>query len=221
MIIEKVIRILSDGGIRADTAFPPERITRILEPVAAVSVDKVDLAERNATILVEIFGPKDSGGDVCQRKALQACEILEAAGAECVLEGCSFHNKGNMFRVPVRAKFRGALRAHSMEEMPKYTVTTGPFTLRYVCGFSAEQERVSPETVLQTAPWVFTVEEFIPWGVEDTLVAEEPFEMFVTCMGVVERFEQCKWIHRKRIAEDLGVRQIRKGTAIGRSLTLE
>ena len=219
MILDRVIALLSNGGIRADYAYPPERITRVEEPVAVVSLEKADLAERTATVLVEILAPKESGGGICQRKALNACALLEEDGAECSQGACEFLSKGNLFRVPVKAKFRGAVRAYSTEEVPKATITTGTLPLRYACGFFAEQERRASTTTLATAPWEFTIEEFFPWGIEDSLEAGEPFDVDVTCMGLVERFEECKWIYRKRIAEDLGIRQVRRGEAQRRILT--
>lgn len=208
----QVVDLLNAGGIRTETAFPAERITRIAEPVAAVSLAEVDQEKSTVTVLVEILGPKESGGYVCQQKALEACSILADAGAVCCQGGCEFLNKGNVFRVPVKAVFCTA---------EQFTIATGDLMLTYVCGFSAEQVLDSTVTSLQDAPWEFTVEEFFPWGVQDTLEAEEPFELDLRCAGNIERYEECQWIRRQRIAEELGIRQIRKGKATGRILTSE
>ena len=221
MIVDRVILLLSSEGIPADVSFPPERITRITETVAAVSLEKAELADRTATVLVEILTPKDRGGFACQKKALEACAILESAGAQCSQGSCEFYSKANVFRVSVKAKFRGIARATQMEEMPEYVITTGPLTLRYACGFFAEQKRQSANELLHTAPWEFTVEEFFPWGITDTLLPDEPFDMDVKCNGIVERYENCKWTYRKLSAEELGIRQIRKGTATSRIDTSE
>ena len=221
MIVDKVITLLSEGGIRAEAAYPAERITRVEDPVAAVSLEKADLDKQTVAVLVEIFGPQEKGGYLCQKKALDACAILEGAGAVCSQGGCDFVSKGNVFRVPVTAVFQGIARADSIESIPKYTIVTGPLTLSYACGFSAEQEVTTTATNLQTAPWEFTVEEFFPWGVQATLEADEPFDLFVSCMGKAEQYEMCKWTHRKRIAEQKGIRQIRTGKATGRSITSE
>ena len=221
LILDKVIGLLQDGGIRAAAAFPAESMQRIAGPVAAVSLEKADLKSHTVEVLVEILTPKESGGYTCQKKALEACAILEEAGAVCCQNGCDFMNKTNLFRVPVKAVFRGTARYNDLEEMPKYTVITGALTLPYVCDFSAKQVLTSTGSSLQSAPWEVTVEEFFPWGVQDTLGVDEPFELRLRCMGNVECYEGCKWTSRERIAEELGIRQIRKAKATGRSITSE
>ena len=59
LIIDEVIQLLNDGGIRADAAFPTGSMRRVSEPVAAVSLSRADLQERSAEVLVEILGPKE------------------------------------------------------------------------------------------------------------------------------------------------------------------
>lgn len=221
LILDKVIGLLKNGGIRAEAAFPAESIHRITEPVAAVSLEKVNLGTHTTEVLVEILAPKESGGYACQKKALEACAILESAGAVCCQDGCSFVGKANIFRVPVKAVFRGTARYNDLEELPEYTVAAGAMTLPYVCGFSAQQEVSSTTTPLQDAPWEVTVEEFFPWGIQVTLEPEEPFELKLQCMGKIDHYESCRWISGKRIAEELGIRQIRKAKATGRSITSE
>lgn len=220
MIVDKVVQLLSDGGIRAEAAYPAERITRITEPVAAVSLEKADHKNHTVTVLVEILGPKESGGYICQKKALEAGAILEEAGAICCQEGCVFLSKGNVFRVPIKAAFRGTARTDELEAMPEYEITTGTLTLDYICGFSSEQVLNSTVTLLQDAPWEFTVEEFFPWGIQDSLEVETPFTLELRNQGNAERYSNCEWTSRKRIAEELGIRQIRTGKAKSRILTV-
>lgn len=212
LILEKVVKLLSNGGIRTENAYPAERITRITSPVAAVSLGEVDQEKDAVTVLVEIFGPKASGGYACQQKALEAGEILAGAGAVCRQGGCDFISKGNVFRVQVEAHFNGK---------KQMTITTGELTLPYACSFSSEQVLDETVTSLYNAPWEFTVEEFFPWGVWNSLEAQEPFTLDLHVSGNIERFEKCVWTERKRITEQLGIRQIRKGKATGRTLTSE
>lgn len=219
LIIDHVIALLSDGGIRAGSSYPAANIQRVTEPVAAVSLAKADLKANTVQVLVEILSPKEGGGYECQKEALKACLLLEAAGAICCQDGCAYMPKANLFRVPVKAVFKGTVTSAGMEALPEYTVVTGGITLPYVCGFSAKQVRSGSGTSLQNAPWEITVEEFIPWGVEDSLEADEPFQMDLRCMGNIERFESCSWNERKRTAEELGIRQIRTAKATGRILT--
>ena len=219
LIIDEVIQLLCDGGIRADTAYPTGSIQRVSEPVAAVSLNKADLQARTAEVLVEILTPKEIGGYLCQKTALEACGILEEAGAVCCQSNCEFVNRANLFRVPIRAVFRGAARYNDLEELPQYSVMVGSLLLPHVCGFTAQQALKGSTTPLQDAPWEITVEEFLPWGVEDSLEAENPFTIDLRCNGVTERFDDCVWIERKRIAEELGIRQIRKAKADSRLFT--
>lgn len=219
MILDRVVQLLSDSGIRAETAYPAERISRITEPVAAVSLKEADQKAHTVTVLVEILGPKEGGGYVCQKKALEVCAVLEKAGGVCCQESCDFISRGNVFRVPIRVTFRGTARSDDMEKMPEFKIVTGTLTLDHACGFSAEQVLDPTVTLLQDAPWKFTVEEFFPWGILDTLETETPFTLELQSLGNVERFTGCAWTSRKRIAEELGIRQIRTGEAKKRFIT--
>lgn len=204
--IAQVVRLLNNGGVRAEAAFPPEQITRITEPVAAVSVLQACPGKGSYTMLVEILAPKESGGQACQQKALTACTILENGGAVCKQGSCDFHSKGNLFRVKVEAEF---------STTETFTVKIGNQTLPYARGFSAEQKPSSSYGDLDGAMWEITLEELFPWGVQDTLFATDPFELDICCKGKIERYEGCVWKERKRVAEEKGIRQICKGKATG------
>lgn len=221
MIVDQVIQFLADGGIQAEAAFPGERITRIVGSVAAVSLSGADLDDRTATVLVEVFTAQENGGYPCQKKALQVCAILEAEGAVCSQGSCEFLSKGHVFRVPVKATFRGTARDNDLEAPPMFAVMAGIRTLTYAVGFSAKQTLGATDTSLENSCWEFTVEEFFPWGQIDTVSTEEPFELKLKCMGNVEVYENATWISRKRTAEDKGIRQIRVGKALSRTITSE
>lgn len=203
--ITQVVRLLNAGGVRAEAAFPAEQITRVAEPVAAVSVLQACPGKGSYTMLVEILAPKESGGQACQQKALTACTILENAGAVCKQGGCDFHSKGNLFRVKVEAEFSTA---------ETFTVKMDNRTLPYARSFSAEQKPNTANGDLDGAMWEITLEELFPWGVQDTLFAAESFELDICCMGKIERYEGCIWKERKRVAEEKGIRQICKGKAM-------
>lgn len=203
--IAQVVQLLNNGGVRAEAAFPAEQITRIAEPVAAVSVMQAYPGKGSYTMLVEIIAPKESGGLACQQKALTACTILENAGAVCKQGSCDFRSKGNLFRVKVEAAFSTAAT---------FSVKLGGRTLPYACSFSAEQKASSSQGDLEGVEWEITLEELFPWGVQDTLVADEPFQLDVSSMGKIDRYEDCTWRERKRVADEKGIRQIRKGKAM-------
>ena len=220
LILDSVVNMLKNGGIRAEAAFPAERITRVTEPVAAVSLDKADQKSQTVTVRVDILGPKESGGYICQKKALEACEILESGGAVCCQEGCQFLSKGNVFCVTVRAVFPGTARSDGMEEVAKFSITLGTLPLNHACGFTAEQIPDSTGALMPNAFWKFTLEEFFPWGVMDGLEVSEPFSLELRHLNNVEQYTNCQWTGKKRIAEESGLRQIRTGKAEARALTI-
>jgi hypothetical protein len=203
--VAQVVNYLNNGGVRAEAAYPAGQITRVITPVAAVSLAQARPGNGSYTMLVEVLGPKESGGLTCQQKALEVCTILENAGAVCKQSGCEFLSKGNVFRVKVEAEFSTA---------EKYSVVLAGRTLPYACGFSAQQKASAASGNLDGVMWEITLEEFFPWGVLDTLGAEEPFQLDIRCAGNIERYEGCVWLERKREAEQNGIRQIRKGKAM-------
>lgn len=221
MIVDQVVQLLKNGGVRTEAAYPYGVIDRVTEPVAAVSLEAVDTASRISKVLVEILAPRSSGGYACQKKALEVCALLEAGGGVCTQGKCSFVRHSDLFRVPVQAVFQGIARADGLENLPQPVLIAGGMTLNRLEEFSAQQTVSGSDESIYTAPWTFRVEEFFPWGVWNTLEPDEPFTMDLRYGGNIERFERCVWTHRERIKENGGIRQIRKGKATGRSLTSE
>lgn len=219
LILDSVVSMLNHGGIRAEAAYPAGRITRVTSPVAAVSLEKADQKSQKVTVRVDILGPKEGGGYICQKKALEACAILEEGGAVCCQQGCDFLNKGNVFCVTVLAEFRGTARANELEEMPHFEVYIGSTRLRYACGFTAEQIPSSTGELVDQAFWKITLEEFFPWGILEGLQGNSTFNMELRHEQNVEMYTNCKWTGKKRIAEETGLRQIRTGIAEQQSLT--
>jgi hypothetical protein len=221
MIVDKVVGVLANGGIRAQAAFPGGKLVRVTEPVAAVSLERAQPKEYRSVVLVEILAPQEVGGYLCQQKALEACNLLDAAGGECDQGRCLFDRSSNLFRVPIRVAFHGAARPGNVEDVPRPVIVAGDMQLPYVTAFSAEQKVSGDVLSLESASWEITVEEFFPWGVWNTIEPEQPFILELRYMGRVEQYRHCKWIGWKRIKEELGMRQIRKGIAQSRSLTGE
>lgn len=221
MIVDQVVQLLHGGGIRTEAAYKAGQMDRVSETVAAVSLEKTEPEKYETVVLVELLSPKRSGGYACQKKALEACAILEAAGAVCTQGSCSFLRQSNLFRVPVKAAFQGIARAAALELPIQPVLIAGGITLDRLCGFSARQDVTGTNVSIYNGPWTFTVEEFFPWDVWNTLEPDEPFTMDLRCGENVERFERCVWTHRERIKETGGIRQIRKGKAEGRILTSE
>lgn len=214
-VIEYVVQLLHDGGIRAAAALPPGNLLRVTEPVAAVSLAGADTEKSSVTVLVEIVGPERLGGGVCQLKALDVCRILAAAGGSCQQGNCSFLNKGNLFCVPVTAVCYGENSSDGWVPAQKLTVQLGQVALGNVVSFSAEQMS-DEEHSLDRVHWEFAVEEFFPWGTEESSDPTESFVLTVSIGGKSEQYQGCEITWRQRIAEETGIRQSRGGTATKR-----
>lgn len=216
-ILRTVVDLLVAGGIPAAPAQPEKTMLVIHTPVAAVSVEKVDTVEGSVTVLVEVVAPLQSGAERCQERALTVCSILSANGAECVQGECTFNGRSALFCSPVSAKFYGTADADSWTPRPNHTVVLGETALAYVTGFSAEQIVTEGYDGLSAAPWVFTLEEFLPMGAQEIEAPSEMFSLRLTGAGKTEYFNGCLMTERKRTITSGGIRQIRKGTALSRT----
>lgn len=213
-IINTVVDILMENGIQAAPAQPPENMLIIHAPVAAVSIEKMDTAERTVDVLVEVVAPIKSGGEQCQKRALEVCRILRTAGADCVQGSCTFHGRPTLFCVPVKARFYGTALAD--EWIPRATcdVTLAGIALAHITSFTAQQVVDEDHTTLAQAPWTFTLEEFIPVGTPEQAAPEEPFEVQ---MGS-QFFTGCTMTECRRIYTVHGIEQTRKGIAETRTI---
>lgn len=222
-ILNTVLDLLTEGGISAAPAQPQGQMPRLHSGVAAVSIGKVDTAKETATVLVEVVSPMKNGAKQCQDKALKVCDLLSAAGAECVQSGCSFDSRAALFCVPVTALFHGKATADDWipkeepEEIPKevWTISADGQTLLQVRSFSAKQAVDLQYKTLADAPWEFTLEEFFPEGTQEPAELQEPFSVHVS--GQV--FSGCTLTERRRVYTEQGIEQVRKGVATARTVT--
>ncbi len=212
-ILRTVVDLLVAGDVLAAPAQPDEKMLTIQTPVAAVSIEKMDTVEGSVTMLIEVVGPMDGGAEFCQECALKVCSILSANGAECVQRDCTFNGRSALFCVPISARFYGTADADSWTPRPAYTATLGETALAYMTGFSAEQVIAG-----EGEPWTFTLEEFLPMGAQETEAPKEMFSLQLSSPAQTEYFHGCLMTERKRILSPGGIRQIRKGTALSRTV---
>lgn len=217
-ILDTVVQLLNDGGVSAAPAQPEENMYIIHTPVAAVSLEKVDRINGSATVLVEVVAPMKSGGKSCQTRALKVCELLTNAGAQCVQGNCIFISKAALFRVQVTALFYGTALAEDWIPRPAAIVIFADAALQYVRSFSAEQRVDETNLSLADAVWEFTLEEFIPVGVEEPQQLQEPFSVQLCVGETTETFSGCTLTQQQRICSAEGTRQIRKGKATARTV---
>lgn len=226
-ILNTVIDLLTAGGIAAAPAQPNQHMLIIQTPVAAVSMEKVDM--ESATVLVQAIAPMKNGAERCQKHALTVWGLLREAGAECVQGKCTFDGRSAMFCVPVTAKFYGTAMADDWipappaPPAPVLNVTLAGVALAYVTSFSAQQKKVEVEEKdaqgqvtkkLVTLPWEFTLEEFFPTGAQEPDAPQEPF----TLQAEQEVLSGCVLMEHLRVQTTQGFRQVRKGIAASRTL---
>lgn len=213
LILDMVVDLLKEGGVRAEAAQPAGDMTTVQSVVAAVSLESVDQADGSVTVLVEMMGPVTEGAKRCQKRALDAFNILRSAGAVCRQGKCTFISKADMFCTPVKAVFYGTAYSEDWQPRPDYEVTAAGVLLPQTCGFSAKQQAAEEGVALADAGWEFSLEEFFPAGTQEP---EDPAEPFVlTVFG--DTYTGCIFTARERVAEEDGIRQIRRGTAEGRT----
>lgn len=212
LILDMVVELLKEGGVRAEAAQPAEDMTAVQTVVAAVSLESVDQTDESVTVLVEMIGPVHNGARRCQARALDAMEILRNAGGICRMGKCSFISKADMFCTPVTAVFYGTAFSEDWQPCRGYTVTVDGVDLQYVSSFSTQQQ-AAEGVAMADAPWVFTLEEFLPAGALEQEDPAESFELLVSYGGEAEVYTGCCFISRQRVAEKNGIRQIRRGTA--------
>lgn len=222
-ILERVVKLLNDGGVPANYAQPAGKMVNVLMPVAAVSIQSVDQAKRNAMVRVEIVGLAQEGGHRCELRAMQAYDLLRAAGAVCQVQRCSFNGNKGVFSVPVLASFDGD--ASWMDWIPleqtqhTLSVHIGESELPYLTQFTAMQAVNDADTdELSDMSWKFTLEEWIPAGETDPEGPKGLFEMTITTDTIREHFEGCCLVSLEREMEVSGVRQVRKGVAALRTV---
>lgn len=217
-ILDVVVKLLQDGGVPAAPAQPEEDMLIIHTPVAAVSIDKVDRINGSATVMVEVVAPIQSGARGCQMWALDACNILTNAGAQCEQGNCIFISKAALFRVQVTAVFYGTARSDSWIPRPACAVTLANVPLAHVHKFTAEQATDEMHPTLSNGAWEFTLEEFFPAGTQEPKDAQEPFSLQFSNAEVTETFTGCTLTQRQRIRSAEGTHQIRKGKATARTV---
>lgn len=218
LILDMVVDLLKEGGVRAEPAQPEGNMTAVQLAVAAVSLEEVDQESGSVTVLVEIVGPSKIGARKCQQKALEAFDILRAAGGICRQGKCTFVSKADMFCIPVTAVFYGRATAEDWQPRPSCEVAISGEALPWVSQFSAKQEMGEGGISLADMGWTFSLEEFFPHGVEISEEdPEEPFEVTLSDGSRWESYTGCNIMSRERTLEEKGIRQVRRGTAAQRT----
>ncbi len=228
-ILELVLRRLREDGFAADVAFPGQKFPQIADTVAAVHIQKVDRANLQVTVEINIICPAAMGGTACEVQALRATEVLRWAGAVCVQNGCTYDGISQVYVVSVLATFTGITEADDCEVWQGFYCYVDDQVHRFVIGFTAEQDNgVEPQFVMgQATPigaavgtlgWAIEMEEQIPVGSPEIASAEEPCEIRIVTDQKTEIYSGCRWFSEKREFSRQGLHRVRKGMALMREV---
>ena len=226
-ILELVLRRLREDGFAADIAFPGQKFPQITDTVAAVHIEKVDRANLQVTVEINIICPASMGGTACEVKALRATEVLRWAGAVCVQNGCSYDGISQVYVVPVLATFTGITEADDCMVWPGFYCYVDDRIHRFAVGFTAQQDnggeahyvigQAAPiGTCVGTRRWEIQLEELIPVGSPEIESSEQPCEIRILTDQKTEIYSGCRWISEKREFSRQGLHRIRKGIALQR-----
>ena len=219
--ITDVIGKLQERGYRTARAFPGKRMPHIQKPAVAVALQKE--ASDTQILAVTVLYPEIMGGGACEDDARLVAQILREMGYDCVQEHCQYDGKSDRFSVRVLATWADAQAA------APYSVSIDGVLMKYAIEFSAEQKvEVLPIGAMgQTVPvgmvvapqlWSITLEELIPRDTEVPAEPAEPFAMVVRRGTIGEYYQNCYWTGCSRRDTQLGLRLVRTGVALTRSV---
>ena len=226
-ILELVLRRLREDGFTADIAFPGQKFPQISDTVAAVHIERVDRANLEVTVEINIICPASVGGTVCEMKALRATEVLRWSGAVCVQNGCTYDGVAQVYVVSVLATFTGVTEEDDCMVGPGFYCYVDNLIHRFVIGFtSVEQTGAAAEyvigeavpigTSIGTAGWEIQLEELIPVGSPEFASPSEPCVVKIVTDQKTEIYSGCRWISVRREFTKQGLRRIRTGIALQR-----
>ena len=217
VIVESVINALKDAGIRADKAWPGQKMPTPEGIIAAVSLQLADRAEKLECVKVSVFAPAHMGGACCEDSGKQVCDILQAMGANCVQNACGFQSNTGLFCVEVLGSFLTEQPTQPDTEPVVYTFSAMVAEKTVDNLVSATAYRMWDEetgTVMDT--WTVQLVEQIT-GVEDTDTVEEPFQIRLTRNNQTDVYEGCSWSSWRRVLDSSGLKQTRSAIAQSRT----
>ena len=224
-ILELVLRRLREDGFTADVAFPGQKFPLISDTVAAVHIEKVDRANLEVTVEINVICPASMGGTACEVQALRATEVLRWSGAVCVQNGCTYDGISQVYVVSVLATFTGVTEVDDCTVWPGFYSYVDDQLHRFAVGFTAVEETgVAAEYVIGeaaaigtsvgTAAWEIRMEELIPVGSPEIASAAEPFTVKIVTDQMTEVYSGCRWTQISREFTKQGLRRIRRGVAL-------
>jgi len=159
-IVALAVEKLQAEGFRAAEACPGRKLPALTDIAVAVDLEKVDLREKTAQLLISVLAPSSMGAQACQKAALSVGQVLLSDGADCTQGSCSFDGLANLFCIKIAAKYSGTALAEDWTDMAGFSVTLGAAQLGSLVSFTASRKTDDTVTALSDAPWTFELEEF-------------------------------------------------------------
>ena len=217
-IVDRTVSRLREGNFRAAAACPGEKVPALSDLAVAVALHEVDLGEKTAVLEVSVLAPSALGAQACQTAALAVGQLLQNDGASCIQDACEFDGLAGLFRVRILARYAGTAYSDDWTERAGFSVNLGDQTLSSLVSFTAR--RVAGEDGISGAVWEFQLEEFFRPEDTEPEDVEEPFVLRMFRPLQTETFRACSWTEQQRVTEQTGTRQIRKGTAASRAVSV-
>lgn len=209
VIINTAVSALKNAGFKVQRAYPGETIPAITGVVAAVQLAGMDLTDGNSAVEAKILCPHALGASACEDAAVEAAEVLQAAGFKSRVEAVTYDGRTGYFCANCSASKQEHWFATTY-----IPLKLGDLEQNWVVSFTAKRATDETNTDLGSVPWTVRVEQFFPTGeIED----KNPSSATFTLTNGSEVYNGCKWTSHQRITEAGGIRQIREGTATSRT----
>ena len=209
-ILDNAIEILREAGFPTQRAYPGTEIPDITKAVAAVRLARMDLDTRETVLEVMLLCPQKLGAQAAEDAALTAAEALKDIDLSCEIGSVSFDGRSGFFCISCMATKPQKKRVFL--EVP---FKIGAVNQNRVVSFTAQQQTNDTVALLKDAPWTVRLEQFTPNAYGED---QDPDGDEFTLTHGVEIYHGCKWTSCKRIRELDGLRQIREGTAMYRTI---
>lgn len=223
-LLEMVVGILTDAGIRAGEEYPAGERVEIGGPVAAVGLRELDWAGGTARFSLRILSPRILGGWCCQTHAAKVGQVLCDAGMTCETAQMEYLSGSDCFCVSMTASM--AVGDGAGEPVSVWRVFCGETEQEQVVSFRAVRNQgrrilgafwqSEPVTVTNgSGGWEIELVQTAAGEPEETV---EPFVLTVLCGGSEHRYSGCCWNETEVIHSRSGVKRIRRGLALTREV---
>lgn len=191
--VEYTVEALRDAGIRTERGFPGALIRAINSPVAVVTVEHSD--QKQIRLAVQVYGPGDQGGRVCEEVAQTVAAVLREKRGRCQVGSCGFDSESGLFCVKVTAIWLQSL--HN-------AIQIDSVTLAYATEFSAVQTRQVQQVkdaetgqvsvVNEEVIWTVAIQELLPFREVMEVDHKGSFTLRVKHEHCTEIYPECYWL---------------------------